>query len=145
MDRELAAAAQGPTWLKDERVARAVYDALRFGEERLRLYRLQAWVLMSNHVHMLIEPNAELPRITRGIKSFSAKTSNEILGRTGEPFWRDESYDHWVRNQREFGKIVQYIEFNPVAAGLVQRPEDWRWSSAYEGAMEEGRPGGPPH
>ena len=134
IDRELATAATGPTWLKDERVAQSVVDALRFGEESLRLYRLHAWVLMANHVHLLIEPNTELPRITRSIKSFSAKQANEILGRTGERFWQDESYDRWVRDQKEFGKIAQYVEFNPVAAGLVQRPEDWPWSSAYSGA-----------
>ena len=144
MDRELAAAAQGPTWLTDERIARCLVETLRFGEERLHLYRLHAWSLMSNHVHILIEPNAELSQITRSVKSFSARTANEILGRTGEPFWQDESYDHWVRDQKEFGKIVQYIEYNPVAAGLVERPEDWPWSSAYveeiKKAGQEARP-----
>jgi hypothetical protein len=97
VDRELAKAATGPTWLKDERVAQCVVDTLRFGEESLRLYRLEAWVLMSNHVHILIEPNAEVAQITGRIKSFSAKQGNEILGRTGERFWQDESYDRWVR------------------------------------------------
>jgi REP element-mobilizing transposase RayT len=136
VDRELAKAATGPTWLKDERVAHCVVEALRFGEDSLRLYRLQAWVLMANHVHILIEPKVGLPRITKSIKTFSAKRSNEILERTGEPFWQAESYDHWVRNPKEFGKIVRYIEFNPVAAGLVERPEHWQWSSAYEGASQ---------
>jgi REP element-mobilizing transposase RayT len=145
MDRELAAATSGPCWLSDERIARCVLDSLRFGEESLGLYRLHSWVLMSNHVHILVEPTVALPRITRSIKSFSARSANQILGRTGEPFWQDESYDHWVRDQREFGKIVQYIEFNPVAAGLVARPEDWQWSSAFGRPREEGRPGGPPH
>jgi len=92
---------------------------------------------MVNHVHILIEPRAALPRIMKSIKTFSAKRANEILERIGEPFWQDESYDHWVRDEKEFGKIVQYIEFNPVAAGLVQRPEDWPWSSSYMGTREE--------
>jgi len=48
----------------------------------------------------------------------------------GKPFWLDESYDHWVRNSREFDRIQSYIEFNPVSAGLVARPEEWPWSSA---------------
>jgi REP element-mobilizing transposase RayT len=136
MDRELAKAETGPSWLKDERVAQCVVETLHFGEQPLRLYRLQAWMLMANHVHILIEPNAALPRITKSIKTFSAKRANEILGRTGEPFWQDESYDRWVRDQKEFGKIAQYIEFNPVAAGLVQRQEDWAWSSAHTGARQ---------
>jgi REP element-mobilizing transposase RayT len=137
MDRELATVATGPSWLKDERVARAVADALRFGEEHLHLYRLHAWVIMSNHVHVLMEPDAEPPRITRSIKGFSARRANEILGRTGEPFWQDESFDHWVRDQKEFGRIMEYVECNPVAAGLVQRAEDRPWSSAYERREQE--------
>jgi type I restriction enzyme R subunit len=48
-----------------------------------------------------------------------------------QPFWQDESYDHWVRGPEELEKIVSYIEENPVAAGLVERVEDWRWSSAF--------------
>ncbi len=96
---------------------------------------------MMNHVHILIEPHADIPAITRRVKSFSAKQANEILERTGERFWQDESYDRWVRCPKEFGKIVQYIEFNPVAAGLVERPEDWPWSSAYMGAEQEKKAG----
>ena len=141
VDRELAKAQTGPTWLKDDRVAQCMVETLLFGEESLHLYDLHAWVLMANHVHILIEPNAELPQITRRIKTFSAKRANEILGRTGERFWQDESYDRWVRSQKEFGKIVQYIEFNPIAAGLVQRPEDWPWSSAYAGAEQQKKAG----
>ena len=52
------------------------------------------------------------------------------LGRTGEPFWQKESYDHWVRDQAEWDHIAAYIENNPVQAGLVTRAEDYRWSSA---------------
>jgi putative transposase len=44
-------------------------------------------------------------------------------------FWQDESFDHWVRSEEEFWKIVAYIENNPVGAGLVGRAEDWGWSS----------------
>ena len=54
-----------------------------------------------------------------------------ILGRTGQPFWQDESYDRWVRGPSELEKIVRYIERNPVSAGLVDSIENWRWSSAY--------------
>lgn len=48
-------------------------------------------------------------------------------------FWQDESYDHWVRSGEEFERIVRYIEANPVRAGLLERVEDWRWSSAFGG------------
>jgi type I restriction enzyme R subunit/putative DNA methylase len=131
MDWELDMAATGPRWLEDERVAQCVLDALRYGERQLDLYHLRAWVLMVNHLHILIHPEARLSRITRAIKNYSARQANAILGRTGQPFWQDESYDHWVRGREELEKIVRYIERNPVAAGLVTRVEAWRWSSAF--------------
>jgi REP element-mobilizing transposase RayT len=112
-------------------VAQCVVDALRYGERELGLYQLRAWVLMMNHVHILIYPRAKLSRITKAVKNFSARQGNALLGRTGQPFWQDESYDHWVRSQAELEKIVRYIEENPVAAGLVERAENWRWSSAF--------------
>ena len=131
MDRELDKADSGPRWLLDRRVAQCVVDALQYGERQLRLYRSRAWVLMVNHVHILIYPQARLSRITKAVMNFSARQANAILGRTGQPFWQDESYDHWVRSPEELEKIVRYIEKNPVAAGLVDRVEDWRWSSAF--------------
>jgi len=54
--------------------------------------------------------------------------ANLLLGRTGA-FWQHESYDHWVRNEREFNRIVAYIEENPVSAGLRLRSR-LAWSSA---------------
>jgi len=131
MDRELDKSASGPRWLADDRVAQGVVDALLFGERELDLYSLRAWVLMVNHVHMLVFPKAPLSRITRAINGFSARQANLILGRAGQPFWQDESYDRWVRDPAELGRIVRYIERNPVAAGLVGRVEDWRWSSGF--------------
>jgi REP element-mobilizing transposase RayT len=94
------------------------------------LYRLAAFVVMSNHVHVLLEPIAPVARITQWIKGTTAREANQLLGRVGGPFWQHESYDHWVRNEKEFQQIVRYIELNPVAAGLVDRIENWPWSSA---------------
>jgi REP element-mobilizing transposase RayT len=139
MDRELAKAATDPRWLLDERVAQCVSKALLYGEKELHLYELRAWALMANHVHILIYPEATLSKITKSIKNFSARQANFILGLTGQPFWQDESYDHWVRGPEELEKVVRYIEENPVAAGLVERVEDWRWSSAFEKG-QAGRP-----
>jgi len=99
------------------------------GEKALAQYLLHAYVVMPNHVHLLITPRLPLSRIMRGIKGVSARDANRILGRYGKVFWQDESYDHWVRDEAEFGKIRFYIEHNPVGAGLVKQPEDWKWSS----------------
>jgi REP element-mobilizing transposase RayT len=122
----------GPHHLKDPRIAQAVLNTLHYAAQTLNLYDLHAWVIMSNHVHILLTPKAPLPRITRSIKNYSAREANRILNQTG-PFWQNESYDHWIRNEREFASTLSYIERNPVTAGLVNNPEDWPWSSARAG------------
>ncbi len=116
-------------WLSDTRVAQQVADAIRAGESQKRLYERQAWVIMPNHVHMLMLPLVAVPQITHWLKGKTAMEANLLLGRTGA-FWQHESYDHWVRNEREFNRIVLYIEENPVLAGLAATAEDWPWSSA---------------
>ncbi len=111
-------------------VARLAVGALRFGETNLNLFQLWAWVVMPIHVHVLWQPRVPMKRITQSVKWFTARKANQILRRTGQPFWQDESYDHWVRNRQELTKIISYIEMNPVKARLVKCPEDWPWSSA---------------
>ena len=68
-------------------------------EYQKQLYELQAWAVMPNHVHLLMLPHAAPPQITHWIKGRTAREANLLLERTGEPFWQDESYDHWVRNR----------------------------------------------
>ena len=87
---------------------------------------------MANHVHALLLPLVSPPRLLQALKGSTARAANRILGRTGETFWQAESYDHWVRDEREMERIAAYIENNPVQAGLAARPEDYAWSSARE-------------
>ncbi len=129
-DRLLDRATHGPTWLHRSDIAQIVIEALQYGERNLGHYRLHAWTVMSNHVHLLLSPLTELPKITHSLKGFTAREANRILGRTGLPFWQKESFDHWIRNHQEFERVRGYIERNPVTAGLVALPEEYRWSSA---------------
>jgi REP element-mobilizing transposase RayT len=117
-------------WLKNYDVAKLVMDALRYGESQRGLYRMLAFVVMSNHVHLSIETVQPLEKITRLLKGYTARCANRVLCRTGQAFWQDESFDHWVRNSAELERIIHYIENNPVTAGLVSNPGDWPWSSA---------------
>jgi REP element-mobilizing transposase RayT len=87
-------------------------------------------VVTPNHVHLLILPKEALSVITRGLKGSTARQANQLLGRTGQRFWQQESFDRWVRNDREFERIARYIEENPVSAGLVRAAALWPWSSA---------------
>jgi putative transposase len=126
----------GPTWLKSPSVATIVMHALTYGESQRSLYRMLAFVVMSNHVHLLIETVNPLQKITKLLKGYTARRANQYLSRVGQAFWQDESFDHWVRNSAELERIVHYIENNPVTAGLVNKAEDWAWSSAAWRAAE---------
>ena len=119
----------GPTWLNDQRVADVVEETLLYGNNIRAWYRLFAHVIIPNHVHILLEPLVGLPQITQWLKGRTARVCNCILGRTGA-FWHQESYDHWIRRYEELEETARYIENNPVRAGLVKYPDQWKWSSA---------------
>ena len=120
----------GECHLRDPRVAEMVQNSLLFFDG-VR-YRLSAWVVMPNHVHMLPTPgeNQELSAILQSLKSYTANEANKLIGRSGQ-FWQTESFDRWIRDADHFAKVVTYIENNPVKARLCKRPEDWRFSSAW--------------
>jgi REP element-mobilizing transposase RayT len=123
-------ASTGPTWLKNPLVADAVAKVLLAGDITWSLYKLHAWVIMPNHVHMLISPHRPIAEVTRSVKSASSREANAILKQRGQSFWQPESFDHWIRTEEEFGNIADYIEGNPVKAGLATGPAAYRWSSA---------------
>ncbi|MGI8741328.1 MAG: transposase [Bryobacteraceae bacterium] len=77
-------------------------------------------------------PHEPLPEVMRWLKWTIARRANVVLKRTGEIFWQDESYDHWIRNRDELSNVIHYIEGNPVSAGLCEAVEGWPWSSAQQ-------------
>jgi putative transposase len=105
-------------------------ESLHHNATILDHYVLHAFAVMPNHVHMLATPRVPLPKLTKSLKGIRAKRANQMLALTGSPFWQEESYDHLVRNEQEFEKIRNYIEANPVRAGLATAASDYRWSSA---------------
>ncbi len=109
-DRILDLAASGPIWLKEFGLAKLVSDAIQQGGNERHFYDLCAWVVMPNHVHLLALPQVPVSRLTRWLKGSTARSANELLGRAGQRFWQDESYDHWVRDSTEHNRIVRYIE-----------------------------------
>jgi len=129
-DRELDKAKNGPSWLKNPRIAKIIVEALLHGESVRRDYDLIAWVVMPNHVHVVLKPIAKLSEIMRWLKAATANRANRVLGKTGEAFWQREYYDRWVRSDKELSSVISYVEGNPVSAALVACPEDWPWSSA---------------
>ena len=110
----------GPVFLKQEAIAELVVESLFKGVE-LGHYQLGPFVIMSNHVHVLLLPAVPPSRLLKSLKGYTARQANLLLGRTGETFWQRESYDHVVRSPEEFQKISAYIENNPVKAGVVDQ------------------------
>jgi putative DNA methylase len=119
----------GSSWLETPDIARIVEDSMLFFDGQR--YRLHAWVIMPNHVHALLTPlfDSALSEILHSWKSFSAKKANRFLQRSGG-FWQDEYFDRLIRSEKHFRAAVEYIENNPMKAGLCTDPADWSCSSA---------------
>lgn len=130
-------------YLDNPGVAKCVRNSLyHFAGER---YELIAFVVMPSHFHWVFHPRTQWceaivdredrrtprERIMHSIKSYTARKCNQLLQRSGV-FWQDESYDHCVRNDDELGRIVEYVEMNPVNAKLVVKAEHWPFSSAHD-------------
>jgi REP element-mobilizing transposase RayT len=119
----------GEKYLKDRQIARLVADAiLHFAGER---FELIAWVIMANHVHLLLRPidPHTLSDIIHSIKSFTSSRANKILGRKGR-FWAPEYYDRFIRDRKHFVRVKRYIDENPVKAGICALADEWPWGSA---------------
>ena len=131
MDRLLDQQRVGPTYLRMPAVANVVIASIRKGTPDD--YVLHTWVVMPNHVHLLLTPKIQPSIALRRLKGASAREANKLLGLTGQPFWQGESYDHLVRSQAEFERIENYILQNPVRAGLARIEDEYPWSSGYGG------------
>ena|ERR1035438_5148561 len=142
LDRILDTARTGPRLLGRSEIARVVMEAVRDGECRFGRYRLHSFVVMPNHVHLMVTAHAPLARWLGSLKGFTAHAANQILGLTGRPFWQDESFDHVVRSERELERIRAYIEENPVRAGLAAAAREFPWSSASLGGVYRPPEGG---
>jgi putative transposase len=125
-------------------------------------YDLLAYVVMPSHLHLVFGPLAvgqianlsksatnpgqignlphderprrvrsERERIMHSLKLHTAIECNRLLGQRGK-FWQEESYDHCARDDDELERIINYVEQNPVKAGLVAHAEQWPFSSAFD-------------
>lgn len=120
------------TWEKLELTPEArlvVFNAcLFFNNKRYKIFVL---VVMTDHVHMLIQPWLKSEKefwsvssIMNSIKSYSAKQVPQVMKHLGT-VWQDERYDRIIRNDQEFQGYWEYIRQNPVKAGLSATPEEY--------------------
>lgn len=121
----------GADWLKAPAIAKVIADSLlyRDGKE----FDLHAYTIMPNHVHCVFVPMnlngtpIPLTKIMHGLKRYSAVRANKLLGRSGE-FWAREHYDHVIRNEESWQRVIAYVLNNPVKAGLSTTWDEWPWS-----------------
>jgi REP element-mobilizing transposase RayT len=126
---------ESPRWLADERIAQIVADEIHALDGEW--YRLCAYSILSNHVHLAVD-TAEHPvtpvhqgvtapyplaDMLKHLKGRTARFCNQALGRSGG-FWQHESYDHLIRDEKEYERIIWYLVNNPVKAGLVEKWEE---------------------
>lgn len=92
--------------------------------------RVHAYCLMTNHIHMLATPKrrSALSETMKVVGSRYAQYINRKYGRTGT-LWEGRHRASLVQSELYFLKCSRYIELNPVRAGMVARPEEYRWSS----------------
>jgi REP element-mobilizing transposase RayT len=118
----------GEKYLKNPKCAEIVKDTLHYPDGKE--YKLICYCIMPNHFHMvfeLLQNNKGISKIMQSIKRISARDCNKILSRSGA-FWQDESFDRWVRDEKELYFVIRYILLNPVTAGLVSDWKDWKYT-----------------
>jgi len=139
---------------KNDAIKHEFVEHLAAVREKLK-YRLLAWVIMPEHVHLLLVP--DLPEcpvsvILRSLKqAFAQRIVNRwvelnapVLARITDTrgirrFWqRGGGYDRNIFSYEELGEKIMYIHNNPVRRGLVDRADEWSWSSYhwYSGVRE---------
>ncbi len=116
----------GECLLRKKENARIIADALLFFNNKR--YKLGHWVVMPNHVHVIVTPKNgfNLSEILHSWKSYTSKMINRNMGRVGA-FWQDESYDHIVRNLKELRAVEKYICENPGKAGIKSFVGSWNY------------------
>jgi REP element-mobilizing transposase RayT len=130
-------AGHGSCALHKPAIANMVQESLlAFDSQR---YRLLAWVVMPNHVHVLFQPmnGWTVAKVVASWKKFTARKICDDQRDRGEepstPVWHREYWDRFIRDETHFNQVVEYIHMNPVKASLVVKPETWPWSSAHPG------------
>ena len=96
-------------------------------------YKLYACVVMKTHIHIILYPLEKskgnlfsLAQIMHSIKSYSAHRINKALNKHGS-VWLDENYDRIIRDDDDYIEKMNYVIYNPVKAGIADKPEDYRW------------------
>jgi len=108
-------------------------------------FQIEAIVILPDHIHTIITPNKaeEYPHILRTIKTYFSRhcepkyyqhlfQSQSQKEQRYKPVWQRRYYEHTIRDEKDFNIHMDYIHFNPVKHGLVERAKDWEFSSFHK-------------
>jgi putative transposase len=135
--------------LKSDRTCQWLGEAIDLAREEFK-FDLWAYVFMPEHVHLLIRPREPDYRISDMLTAIKHPVSKTALAyvrkhspewlprltrqrgkRSQRHFWQSGGgYDRNVRTGKTLLSMIDYVHMNPVRRGLVEKPEDWQWSSA---------------
>jgi putative transposase len=108
--------------------------------KRLYPFSIKAWTLLPDHLHCIWElPDSDLNysrrwaiikrRFTQGLK---------FTNHRRPPYWQDRFWAHLIRDEKDYENHMNYVHYNPVKHGLVERAEDWLWTSLHR-LIEDGK------
>lgn len=105
-----------------------------YGYRREGKFALHAFVIMPEHVHLLLTPSDDvtIERAIQLIKGGYSHALGAMIGRKRE-VWQRGFTDHRIRDEEDFAHHRDYLQQNPVVRGLVAAPSEYRYSSAYPG------------
>ena len=95
-------------------------------------FAMQGYCFLPEHLHLMIRPTGKsnFSAIMHSLKPNFTKDYRACLGISGRmKFWQKGFWDHVIRDEGDFQRHLDYIHYTPVKHGLVQRPEDWPYSS----------------
>ena len=149
---------RGRKFLLSERTRGYLVEAVAKAREK-HAFDVWAYVIMPEHVYLLIWPRQQAYSISAILKSIKQSVSRRAIGwlrrenptglvqlATGQKdnpyrFWQDGGgYDRNIRKAETLRKAIDYIHGNPVKRGLVENPEDWYWSSCRSWMLDEEGP-----
>lgn len=139
-DRFLDDQSSGNRWLGSDNIADVVANAIQYRDGKV--YDLLCYTIMPNHVHLICTIDTSeisqrqtatssriipVATILHSLKRYTANKCNALLGRQGA-FWQSESYDRVIRTEQELERTIRYVMNNPVKAGFVKDPKEWKYS-----------------
>lgn len=119
--------------LLNTNAAKALFVALLRKAKSRYNFTIENYVIMGNHVHLLIVPGFDenLSRIMQWLLSGFAMTYNKRFNRSGH-FWGERFFSRVIDTFFDYLRTFEYIDKNPVVAGLVTHISDWKFSGIYE-------------